>query len=130
MPHRHAFLVEDNPTIRDNLIPSLAEMSDVDVVGTAEGETEAVAWLMLHPAAADFVILDLFLAQGSGIGVLKQLQALDFNLPVVVLTNYATDDVRQRCAALGARALFDKSEQIEEFFIFCENGLQNPGSLH
>lgn len=130
MPHRHAFLVEDNPTIRDNLIASLAEMSDVDVVGTAEGENEAVAWLMLHPTDADFVILDLFLAQGSGIGVLKQLLALDFGLPVVVLTNYATDDVRQRCAALGARALFDKSEQIEEFFAFCENGLPRPGTLH
>lgn len=130
MPHRHAFLVEDNPIIRDNLISSLTEMSDVDVVGTAEGENEAVAWLMLRPTDADFVILDLFLAQGSGIGVLKQLLTLDFGLPVVVLTNYATDDVRQRCAALGARALFDKSKQIEEFFTYCANGLQPPGSLH
>lgn len=114
MPKRQAFLVEDNRTIRDNLIPTLADISDVDVVGVAEGEQEAVAWLANHPRDADFVILDLFLAQGSGLGVLRQLLAKHVVLPVVVLTNYATVDIRRRCAELGATALFDKSKKIEE----------------
>lgn len=126
----HAFLIEDNPTIRDNLIPTLAEIAGVEVVGTAEGQREAMTWLRSHDGAADFVILDLFLAEGSGIGVLEQLGAMGNELPVVVLTNYATPDIRRRCLALGAAALFDKSREIEAFFDYCERGLPQSQLPH
>ena len=32
----------------------------------------------------------------------------------VVLTNYATLDMRSRCRALGADAVFDKSTEVDE----------------
>ena len=32
------FLVEDNPTIRDNLIPTLADLADAPVVGVADAD--------------------------------------------------------------------------------------------
>jgi CheY-like chemotaxis protein len=35
---------------------------------------------------------------------------------VIVLTNYATDDMRQRCLAAGADVIFDKSNELEAFF--------------
>ena len=130
MPGRHAFLVEDNPTIRDNLIPSLAEMADVRVVATAEGQREAVNWLGANAASTDIVILDLFLAEGSGIGVLCEMAHKRLAVPVVVLTNYATEDIRERCKALGAAALFDKSRELDSFFAFCANAASNPGSRH
>ena len=38
---------------------------------------------------------------------------------VVVLTNYATADIRQRSLALGADAVFDKSNELDEFFAYC-----------
>ena len=40
-----AFLVEDSPVIRENLIESLHEMAPVEVVGTADNEAAALAWL-------------------------------------------------------------------------------------
>lgn len=119
MPRRCAFLIEDNPTIRANLIPTLAEMADVMVVGTAEGEHDAMAWLCAHADDQVLVILDLFLAQGSGIGVLKQMKQLQMSKQVVVLTNFATPDIRGICAELGAVALFDKSTELDAFFDFC-----------
>ncbi|MFN9473945.1 response regulator [Acidovorax sp.] len=119
MPIRHAYLIEDNPTIRSNLIPTLSEMADVKVIGTAEGENEAVDWLTRFAIQADFIILDLFLAEGSGLGVLRQVAAHHITVPVVVLTNYATQDIRERCKALGAAALFDKSRELESFLAYC-----------
>lgn len=119
MPSRHAFLVEDNPTIRENLIPTLAEIADVEVVATAEGQREAVKWLCRNRAQADMVILDLFLAEGSGIGVLVEVAREQVGLPIIVLTNYATADIRERCRALGAVALFDKSRELDGFLAFC-----------
>ena len=65
------------------------------------------------------VILDLFLAEGSGIGVLVELAREQVGLPIIVLTNYATADIRERCRALGAVALFDKSRELDGFLAFC-----------
>lgn len=119
MPIRHAYLIEDNPTIRSNLIPTLSEMADVEVIGMAEGEHEAMDWLIQFSSQADFIILDLFLAEGSGLGVLRQVAVHHIKIPVVVLTNYATQDIRERCKALGAAALFDKSRELEGFLAYC-----------
>ena len=40
-----AFIVEDSPVIRENLVAALEEMAPIEVVGTAEDEASAVRWL-------------------------------------------------------------------------------------
>lgn len=115
MAKTRAFVVEDNPVILEHLSAALTEMADVDVVGSAPDEGGALAWLGT-PDACDVVIIDIFLRSGSGLGVLKGIRDLSFPLERVVLTNYATDDVRTRCKALGAEAVFDKSRELEELF--------------
>ena len=62
------YLVEDNPTIRDNLIATLEELASVAAVGTTDNEDDGKAWLVNHPQEWDLAILDLFLKQGSGLG--------------------------------------------------------------
>jgi two-component system, OmpR family, response regulator len=50
------------------------------------------------------------------------LNACSKRLPnprTVVLTNYATHDIRKRCLQLGADAVFDKSTEIEAFLQHC-----------
>jgi DNA-binding NarL/FixJ family response regulator len=39
----------------------------------------------------------------------------------VVLTNFATPDMRRRCLQLGADRVFDKSAELEELLIYCES---------
>ena len=36
-----------------------------------------------------------------------------------MLTNYATPDIRLRCASLGVDAVFDKSNEIDALIDFC-----------
>jgi two-component system OmpR family response regulator len=38
---------------------------------------------------------------------------------VIVLSNYATADIRARCLALGADAVFDKSTELDIFLDYC-----------
>ena len=38
---------------------------------------------------------------------------------VVVLSNYVTADIRSRCGALGADAVFDKSRDLDAFIEYC-----------
>ena len=113
------YLVEDNPTIRENLIATLEELVDIDAVGTADSENEAKAWLQDNPNQWDLAILDLFLKQGSGLGVLAVCRDRNPSQKVVVLSNYATTDIRQRCAQLGVDAVFDKSNEIDALVDFC-----------
>ena len=113
------YLVEDNPTIRDNLIATLDELANVDTIGTADTENEGKAWLLDNPQHWDLAILDLFLKQGSGLGVLEACRSRNPEQKVVVLSNYATPDVRKRCALLGVDAVFDKSNEIDLLIEYC-----------
>jgi len=120
------YIVEDNATIRENLIGTLEELAEVLAVGSAETEDEGKAWLTSHASQWDLAIVDLFLRQGSGLGVLAACQKRQPHQRMVVLSNYATPDVRMRCAQLGVDAVFDKSNEIDALIDYCiaqSNGL-------
>lgn len=113
------YLVEDSPVIRQNLIATLEEMLDIQVVGTAEDEATAVAWLHRHEAC-QLMIVDIFLKAGTGLQVLQQARLLQPRLNIVVLTNFATAEIRRRCLQLGADRVFDKSAELDELLAHCE----------
>ena len=115
-----AFIVEDSQTILDALIPSLEELTDAKVAGVAESEKDAIAWFVVHQGRWDLAVVDIFLKQGSGLGVLAAIQGRDSCQRAVVLTNYPTKDMRQQAAALGANAVFDKSTELEAFFRYAQ----------
>ena len=115
----NTYIVEDNLTIRENLIGTLEELTGISVVGYAETETEATTWLEAHGGDWELAIVDLFLKQGSGLGVLQACMARRPNQKLVVLSNYATPDIRKRCAQLGVDAVFDKSNEIDALLDFC-----------
>ena len=113
------YLVEDNPTIRDNLIATLEELAHVDAIGCSDNEDEGKEWLLANSDQWDLAILDLFLKQGSGLGVLAACKDRKANQKIVVLSNYATADIRHRCLQLGVDAVFDKSNEIDALVDYC-----------
>ncbi len=119
MPNVNTFIVEDSPIILDNLVATLEELAPVKVVGSAPDEASAVRWLSDPGHEWDLVIVDIFLKQGSGLGVLKHGARNGRGGKWVVLTNYATSDMREKCAALGADRVFDKSSELDELIAYC-----------
>lgn len=119
MPPLKAFIVEDSPVIRANLVAALEELLPLRVVGTADDEAGAVGWLADAAHECDIAIVDLFLRQGSGLGVLRALQHSPRRIDRVVLTNFATEEMRRQCLALGASRVFDKSAEIEALVEHC-----------
>ena len=115
----NAYIVEDNPVIRDNLVATLEELVPMHVVGSCADEASAVRWLDTPHGRCELIIVDLFLHSGSGLGVLKALQARNMPLHPVVLSNYANSEMRKRCLALGAERVFDKSCDIDELVAYC-----------
>ena len=114
------YIVEDSPVIRENLIATLEEMVPLQVVGTAEDEGSAQQWIGRRDNNWDLVIIDIFLKSGSGLGVVQAArQASHDGSKVVVLSNYATPDMRRKCAELGADKVFDKSNEIDALISYC-----------
>lgn len=113
------YIVEDSPVIRENLIATLEELVPVEVVGTAEDESTALAWLAQTSHRFDLVIVDIFLKSGSGLGVLRATNTLAQRHKMVVLSNYATPEMRRKCLELGADRVFDKSNEIDALLQYC-----------
>jgi len=114
------FIVEDSPVIRESLIATLEELVPVQVVGTAEDESTAVQWLQRPNNHVDLVIIDIFLKGGSGMGVLRAMGNAPHRGTLVVLSNYATQDMRRKCLELGADRVFDKSNEIDALIQYCD----------
>ncbi|MDQ6627206.1 MAG: response regulator [Pseudomonadota bacterium] len=134
MSRLRAYVVEDSSVIRDNLTETLEENVPLHVVGTAEDEAAAVAWLHDPAHDCDLVIIDIFLRAGNGLGVLKSLAELGRPIERVVLSNHATPEMRAKCTELGADQVFDKSNQIEEMLSYFNrlasaSGHSMPSSL-
>ena len=113
------YIVEDNATIRENLIGALEELASIVSLGWSDNERHAKAWLATHGGQWELAIVDLFLKEGSGLGVIEACKVRGPTQRVVVLSNYATDDMRKRCMELGADAVFDKSNEIDALVDYC-----------
>ena len=113
------YIVEDSPVIRENLIATLEELVPLQVVGAAEDEDTAVQWLTRPQHQFDLVIVDIFLKGGSGLGVLRAAKSIANGRKLIVLSNYATPDMRRRCLELGADRVFDKSNEIDALILYC-----------
>jgi DNA-binding NarL/FixJ family response regulator len=112
-------IVEDSPIILDNLVATLEELAPVQVVGHAVDEATAILCLAQMRNSVDLVVVDVFLKSGSGLGVLRSATRSGLQARCVVLTNYATPDMRAKCQALGADAVFDKSKDLDDLLAYC-----------
>ena len=112
-------IVEDSALALRELVSVLQESSAIQVVATSDSQSGALKTMRGAAEAYDLIVIDVFLKQGSGLRVLSDAKLLQSQARVVVLTNYATLDVRKRCISLGADRVFDKSKQLEEFIDYC-----------
>lgn len=114
-----AYVVEDNPVVRENLVAALQELTCVEVVGTSATEAGGQGWLSENASAWDLAIVDLFLKEGTGLSLLARIQRVRPQQKVIVFSNYINQDVRKRCAMLGVDAVFDKSTEIDALVDYC-----------
>jgi len=106
------FLVEDSPMIRERLVALLSPIAGAEIVGFSDRSDQAVGEILkLRP---DAVVLDLNLAHGTGVDVLRGLQDAASEAEVYVLTNFVNPQYRKLCMHLGARGFYDKSKEFEK----------------
>jgi two-component system, OmpR family, response regulator len=118
------FLVEDLPAMRDLLVDLFSSTGKHQVVGTASTEAEANLWLSEFSDQWDLLVVDLILAQGSGLGVVPRARTRRPDGEVVVLTAFATPGIERHLRAQGVNAVFDKAD-TPAFVAWLEGGRGN-----
>lgn len=115
-----AFIVEDQPSVRDSLLEALDELAGIEPAGWAANEKAALAWLRDPANAWDIAIVDLVLEPGgSGFGVLQAMRGRPATKKMVVLTGTANPQVRRHCEQVGADGVFDKAMETEAMLDYC-----------
>ena len=109
-PHRIA-IVDDHPLVRLGISRILAEEPDLELCGEADGAASALS--MVRSACPDLVIVDLTLADGSGLGLVKQLTASDSSIRVLVSSMHDEAQFAERALRAGAMGYISKGTAIE-----------------
>ncbi len=105
-------LVEDSPIILAYLLDNFKSDGWYEEIISAG--TEAEALLLLNGARLfDVAIVDIQLAQGTGLGVIRQLRnSVSKTAYVIVLTNFSLPVYEQAARAVGADEFLDKSKDF------------------
>ncbi|MBS1811636.1 MAG: response regulator [Acidobacteria bacterium] len=112
------FIADDSRRILANLIALLQQEKGVQIVGAAR--TTKAAIRAIQHLTPDLVILDFRLPDGNGLDVLKEIKQHDSCPLVMMLTNYAYPQYRERCRQWGADYFFDKSQDFEQVIRTCQ----------
>ena len=108
----NVFIVEDAPKTLEELVNLLADEKGFALIGEAGSVREALVGI--ETTLPEAVLLDISLPDGSGVEVLKFIRQHDLKISVVVLTSNPYDALRAKCQSLGAVAVFDKLEGLDQ----------------
>ena len=103
-------LVEDSAAILDRVQELLSEDPLIETAGAVTTEQAAIEAVRMQ--SPDAIVLDLFLAKGSGFGVLSSLNGMKPRPYVVVMTTHAAAQIRRQALELGADIFLDKTRDI------------------
>lgn len=82
-------LAEDHVLVRESIRKFLEQEPDLEVIGEAgDGELLVVLAKKLKP---DIIIADVAMPKLNGIEAIKQIKALNLNMPILILTAYDYD---------------------------------------
>jgi DNA-binding response OmpR family regulator len=120
-------VIEDNVPVRQLLVRRAQKLGGITVVAQASGEDEAVDAVMA--TTPDVVLLDLNLAQGTGLSVLSRLRDRDYAGRVFVLSAENAETHAGPCRRSGADAFYDKAFDFEKLLAdlqdLCRRGAAN-----
>lgn len=105
-------IVDDHKIIRDGLRDLISSREGMTVVADAGNSAEAIDAMNRHQPT--MVVLDLDLGGGSGLDLIPELQQVDQNIAIVILTGLRDVSRRDRAIELGARGVVLKEEGATE----------------
>ena len=104
-------LVDDHMMVRQGLRSLLSQYPDIEVVGEAEGGLAVLE--LVNELQPDVTLLDVRLADISGLDLARQLQRVQARTRVIILTSYDNEDYLLKAAQAGVCGYLLKSTSAE-----------------
>lgn len=106
------FIVDDSEVLRSRLVQMLSEIEGIEIVGEAGLVQDAIREIRrLNP---DVAILDLKMADGTGIDILAAMKRGRMTTRAIIFTNYPYLQYRKRCLDAGADFFFYKATELNK----------------
>lgn len=105
-------IVDDSSSVCARLVKLLAGLKGVSVVGVTG--SIAGARQLITELQPDVLTLDLQLADGSGLAVLREVKNARPATTVIILTNHTGPVFREMCARDQADYYLDKAAEFEK----------------
>jgi two-component system response regulator DevR len=109
---KRVLLVEDHAAFHEALTTLLNMEPDLEVVGRADSLAEGRAAAALEEV--DVAVVDVFLPDGNGVELVRELRRADPGLSIVILTAGVDPDLHALAFEAGADEVCVKAEGIEE----------------
>jgi DNA-binding NarL/FixJ family response regulator len=106
------FIVDDHPIVLEGLSLQIRTQPDLEVCGEASDVQEALA--RVKSLKPDLVIVDLSLKTGSGIDLIKRIQAHDESIPILVCSMFSESLYAERAIRAGAKGYVHKGRALRE----------------
>jgi two-component system OmpR family response regulator len=103
-------MVEDSKNVQQVLADLFHAIGGFRIVACITTEMEATAWLQQHRGDWQLATIDLVLHEGSGFNLIQRCKAAHEGGHVVVLSDFVTPAIEERCRAMGADAVFNKAD--------------------
>ena len=111
-PNKQVFLVDDHPLVREWLTNLINTRPDLRVCGEAGSAPDALR--LIGELQPDIAIVDITLASGSGLELIKDLQLQQPGVAVLVLTMHDESIYALRALRAGARGYIMKCEATQK----------------
>lgn len=101
-------IVDDHPVVREGLVMHLASQPDLEVCGQADDVPGALA--LLASTQPDVAIIDIFLKNGNGLGLIRRIRERHDKLPILVWSMFPENLYAERALRAGAQGYLNKGQ--------------------
>ena len=108
-------VVDDHPMVRGMLTHLIGKEPGMSVCGQADNIHQAQQ--IIETEKPDIAVVDITLKGSSGLELIKNLKALESDVPVLVLSMHDEALYAERAFRAGARGYITKSEDSEEVML-------------
>jgi DNA-binding NarL/FixJ family response regulator len=116
-------IADDSRLMRERIRETITIFSNVEIVSETDNGKQTLE--DLKKFSPDLAIMDIRMPEGNGLEILKEFRTKNKTTKIVILTNYAYDQYKDRAFENGADYFFSKSEDFERIAVVVATMLRN-----
>jgi DNA-binding NarL/FixJ family response regulator len=108
-------IADDSRLMRERIRETISIFSNVEIVSETENGIETLKELNKH--TPDLAIIDIRMPDRNGLEILKEFRDNNSITKIVILTNYAYNQYKERAFENGADYFFSKTEDFDKIAV-------------